>query len=355
MNTVNPINTWTERLSERPEIFPHQLNLVNDSVLLVNLSASEIRAASFLDQRVLKPAMKGQWVPWATVVNQFREAPKNRFPAYLFHVGHCGSTLVSRLLEFAVDTQCLREPLPLRILAQDVADYDDGRSFLDRPAQRKRLELLSRMWGRGARHTVIKATSICTGLLPHIRSQESVAKSAFIYNCAETHLATLLAGQNALTDLRGFAQLRLQRLQKITSLDTRLSQMTPGQLAALSWLSETSVINRSLEKYPGQIALVEFESFLQAPAENLARLFHHFDIAASHETVEKAVCSSVLQTYSKAPEHKYNAETRAAILEDSRSRFGQEIRAGLAWLEKLASQSETITGVMQKFAQAKAI
>lgn len=349
MIPVNFIESWTDHLADRPAIFPHQLNLINDTVLLAELSATEIKAASFLDQRVLKQTTKSNWIPWQPVADVFNQVPDSELPGFIFHVGHCGSTLLSRLLEFAEDTQSLREPLPLRTLAQDLADSADGRSFLTRQARLDRLRVLSKMWSRGARHTVIKATSICTGLLTQIHSLEADTRSIFVYNRAETQLATLLAGQNTLIDLRGFAQLRLQRLRQITGLDIQLSELSTGQLAALSWLSETTSVARSLEDSSAQIALLEFESLLKDPANHLSRLLAHLKIDASSETVEKALSSPVLQTYSKAPEHRYNAQTRAGILQDSRSRFGQEIKMALTWMENLAGRSDLVSTALQKF------
>lgn len=340
---------WTERLAERPGIFPHQLNLVNDRLLLAELSAEEIAAASFLDQRVLKPATRGSWVPWADVAASVRGMSTAKLPSLIFHVGHCGSTLLSRLLAFAEDTQSLREPLPLRTLAQDLADSHDGRSFLDRQQRLERLRILLGLWGRGKRHTVIKATSICSDLLPEIDLLEAGARSVFVYNRPEVHVATLLAGQNAFVDLRGFAQLRLQRLQRATGLDMELSQLSLAQLAVVSWLSESVSIAASLENLAGRVKLLEFESLLQKPAETLANLFTHLDIPADNEVVEKAVQSPVLQTYSKAPEHRYNADTRAAILRDSRVRFQPQIDASLKWLEQLAGQSEPVAKSLQIF------
>ena len=349
MNTANTFTAWTERLAERPEIFPHTLDLINDRLLLVELSANEVSAASFLDQRVLKQSSKGSWIPWQVVADVMNEAPVGAPPGYIFHVGHCGSTLLSRLLEFADDVRCLREPLPLRTLAQDLADAGDGRSFLGREAQLDRLRVLSTMWCRGAAHTVIKATSICTDLLAPIHAADSCSKSIFIFNRLETHVATLLAGQNALTDLKGFAQLRLQRLQQKTGLDIQLSQLSVGQLAALSWLSEVTSATRSCDEHGQQVALLDFELLLADPAETLTRMLRHLNLTAAEQTVETALRSPVLQTYSKAPEHPYNAQTRAAILADSRSRFAPDIRAALAWVESLASQSGAVARSLQRF------
>jgi hypothetical protein len=347
MNTADSFAAWTERLAERPEIYPHQLNLVNDSLLLVNLTADEIKAAPFLDQRVLGQQTKGQWVAWQAVAEIFDGQANRDFPGFIFHVGHCGSTLLSRLMEFAGGTRCLREPLPLRTLAQEAADHGEGRSFLTGQERHRRLQWFARMWARGANHTVVKATSICTGLLAEIQALEPAARAVFLYNRPETHIATLLAGQNALVDLKGFAQLRMQRLRRASGLDLRLNRLATGQLAALGWLSETVSVTRALADHPERTVLLEFESLLQDPAGQLSQTLGHLGIPISQQSVEAAVSGSVLRTYSKAPEHEYNAQTRLAILNDSRARFRQEISAGLAWLEQLAGQSRVVAGAMQ--------
>jgi len=344
------MEVWTDRLEHRPEIFPHQLDLVNDSLLLVELSAAEVNAASFLDQRVLKQTTKGTWIDWGLISEIFDAVPVGKPASFIFHVGHCGSTLLSRLLQMIDDTQSLREPLPLRTLAQDFADSGDGRSLLSRSSQLARLNVLLKMWNRGAARTVIKATSICTDLLPYIQSVEPGTKSIFVYNRVETHIATLLAGENALVDLKGFAQLRLQRLQQKTDLDIQLSQLNLGQLAALSWLSETTSAIRSFEDHSEQITPIEFETFLGDPAASLRQIVRFLEIATDNEALEQIVGSSILQTYSKAPEHQYNAQTRATILAESRSRFRNEITAAVAWLDRLAGQSELVAASMQKFA-----
>jgi len=349
MSTADSFKTWTEGLAERPEIFPHTLDLINDRLLLVELSAAEISAASFLDQRVLKPTTRSTWIPWRVVAESMDGARATAPVNFIFHVGHCGSTLLSRLLEFVEGTRSLREPLPLRALAQDLADAGDGRSFLGGDAWRERLQVLLKMWSRGPAQTVIKATSICTGLLAPIQALSPGSKSIFIYNRLETHIATLLAGRNALTDLKGFAKLRLQRLQQKTGLDLELCQMSLAQLAVLSWLSETTSVMESIQGNAPPTALLEFESMLAEPGVALAAVLAHLDLPVDADTVEKAVQSPVLQTYSKAPEHKYNAQTRAAILADARARFGAEIRAALGWAGDLARRDELVAATLQKF------
>ena len=349
MNTGNPAAEWLLQLAQRPEIFPHQLDLQANNVLLVELPVAEIGAASFLDQRVLTPTTKGTWVSWVSVADAMSGAESQNPVHYIFHVGHCGSTLLSRLVQTLDDVQSLREPLPLRTLAQDFADAADGRSFLTDGSRREYLQVLSRLWGRGEPYTVVKATSICSDLLPHIHAVQPECRSVFVYNRAETHIATLLAGENAMIDLRGFARLRLQRLQKITGLDIRLHELNSAQLAALGWLSETTSIAASGKQHGAEIELLEFDEFLKNPADTLAQLLHFMNIPAAAASIENAVHGDVLQTYSKAPEHEYNAQTRAAILASARSEHAGDIAGALRWIEELAKTSSFVAAGLDKF------
>jgi hypothetical protein len=340
---------WIHRLAEYPDIFPHQLDLIKDQVLLVKLSSEERRAASFLDQRVFTPNTQGSWYPWQTVSQHMKATTPKKVTHYIFHVGHCGSTLLSRLLGTSSEVESLREPLILRTLAQDIADNHEGRSFLTREEQKQRLNTLSLLWTRSAANTVVKATSICTDLMPDVLSLESAAKSIFIYNRLETHLETLLAGQNSLIDLKSFAQIRVQRLRQMTEIDIRLEELKLGQLAALSWLSETTRAALTMESFPEQITLLDFDDFLRQPIEVLENMMTFMSLPAAKATAVEAINSPVMQTYSKAPEFQYNADTRAGLLAEARAQHHDEIKAGIQWVNSLAEESPVIRKTLEVF------
>ena len=50
-------------LTASPDAYPQNLDLIRDAVLLVRLNAAGYRAASFLDDRILGPAVQGAWLP----------------------------------------------------------------------------------------------------------------------------------------------------------------------------------------------------------------------------------------------------------------------------------------------------
>ena len=66
-------------------------------VRLIAMDPESYRAASFLDDRMLQQPVNAQIVPWpdveAAVAGELRTDAR-----WIFHIGHVGSTLVSRLL-----------------------------------------------------------------------------------------------------------------------------------------------------------------------------------------------------------------------------------------------------------------
>ena len=126
------------RLPGSPDIYPQKLDLVRDAVLLVRFSRAQYLAASFLDDRILGPNLAGACVPAGTVVDAASRLASSRPVHFIFHTGHVGSTLVSRLLDETGTMLSLREPLPLRSLAEahDVLTQPDSliECFALRPA-----------------------------------------------------------------------------------------------------------------------------------------------------------------------------------------------------------------------------
>ena len=315
-------------------VYPHQLNLLNDKVLLVQLGEAALRDHSFLDERILTQNMQYEWLGWSDFKTAAAALPE-KIPSYIFHIGHCGSTLLSRLVGAATDTHSLREPLPLRTFAFDRA-Y--GRAaFLGRENMRARLALFERVWARGPSKVVVKATSVCTNLMGLV---DSAAQMVFVYQQPETHLAVLLAGQNTLQDLRGFAQNRYLRLAKCGIDLQPLAELGIGELAALSFLAEAVSANHALTER--SVMMLDFDQFLSQREGNLAEVCRQLGLETEPERCLAAVAGPIMRAYSKAPEHAYGPELRNEIIASSRVRNGSEIAAGMRWINHLATSNAEV-------------
>ena len=320
------MTTLQDRFGDDPRIYPQKLVPAEDKVLLVELSEDALQNHSFLDDRIFHPDMPFEWLHWSEFEALAGALPE-RAPSYIFHIGHCGSTLLSRLVAEATDTQALREPLPLRVFAinraQRVVDW------LDEEETRRRLRLFERSWARGGCPTTVKATSMCTNLVSEVDPKSPVA---FVYQAAETHLAVLLAGENTMQDLAGFGQNRHARVAAMTEELPPVESLSGGELAALTWLAEISSAAQALEQRAA--FRLDFDEFLASPAELLEKTCGALGLETTAEQCSAVVSGPTMRSYSKAPEHAYGPKLRDDIIADSRRRNADEIAKGMRFVER---------------------
>src|SRR5881628_4264861 len=85
-------------------------------VRLIAMDCEAYRAASFLDDRLLQTPVDAQIVPWPQV-EEAMSGELRHDASWIFHIGHVGSTLLSRLLGEIERVLAIREPRLLRDLA----------------------------------------------------------------------------------------------------------------------------------------------------------------------------------------------------------------------------------------------
>jgi hypothetical protein len=343
-------NDLLAQLAASPDVYPQKLDLIREMVLLVRFDAATYRAASFLDDRILGPATQGVWLPLAKVADAAHHVQNRRPVHFIFHTGHVGSTLVSRLLDETGAVLSLREPLPLRTLAEahDVQGQPD--SLLSTGEFDRALAMFMRLWSRGygeTRSVVVKATSSAGRLTVPILAASEGSRAVYMNLAAEPYLATLLAGQNSPIDLRGHGPERIRRLQsRIRELVAPLYTLSLGELAAMSWLAESWAQRDAVKRFPGRVIPLDFEAFLSDVAASMGRMLGHFELPADARYLSEVGHSPVLTRYSKAPEYAYTPTVRAEVLRDSRRDNREEIRKGMDWLEGLARSDAAIAEVV---------
>src|SRR4249919_2530667 len=85
-------------------------------IRLVAMDRDSYRAASFLDDRLMQQPVDAQIVPWPDIESAVSNGLRSD-ARWIFHIGHVGSTLVSRLLGEIEGVLAIREPRLLRDLA----------------------------------------------------------------------------------------------------------------------------------------------------------------------------------------------------------------------------------------------
>lgn len=319
---------------DTPEWLPFELDPASRRLLWLRMSEADYRAASFLDQRALRPDSELKRTGWPQV-----SAEARRDADYIFHIGNVGSTLISRLLGELPQMFALREPQLLRQLDAD-ADFDTVAA------------LLSRTW-RPEQRANVKATSFTSEIADRLIQPGS--KALFLYATPDRYLENILAGENSWQTLKALSGIRLARLQgRCPGLELDFARAHDGIRAALGWACEMSSLARAASALPeGQVIWLDFDIFLADPIRHFTAIAAHFEIEADPAEV-RAICEGPLMgRYSKALDYEYSPALRREILAGARRRHAPAIADALNWLRGLESRYPAVAQAIRR-AEGKA-
>lgn len=344
------MNELSRILGAGPATFPHAIDPIRDMLLLVDLDERQISDASFLDQRVLTPQTRGRWLPFQDIMAQVDPAARDD-GHYIFHIGHVGSTLISRLLGEMPGVLALREPQLLRDLADIVAKKDEIEAAWNPDWVPDRTQALRRLLARSFRpeqRAIIKATSFTSEIAPLLVTKE--ARALLLYVSPQSYLTTIFAGETSRHETALLAGSRLARLSnRIAPLPFRLWSMSEGERFAMSWLSEMLSLQSAARALPSEAVLwVDFDQFLAEPADLLHAIGLHFGLTANIDSVRRLTGGPIMQRYSKAQEHGYSSGLRHQLQQEAAHKHADEIRRGLAWLKTLGRGNEDIADVLAR-------
>ena len=326
-------------LRASPGLYPQKFDPEKGAVYFTRVTEAGYQGASFLDERL--QGANSVWVPFVEVEQAVAGAPAGLPLHFIFHTGHVGSTLLSRLIEEAGGVLGLREPLPLRTLAEM---QDRGDQSVPRV-----LETFLKLWRRGfagTRTVVLKATSSSGRIAPALLDASPASKAVYLNLKPEPYLATLLAGANALVDLKGFESERSRRIAAMLGAPPQ-APASIGELAAMSWLAESLSRARALDAAGARMLALDFDAMLADVGATLLRVLAHFDIAAPPGFAAAIASSPVLMRYSKAPrQFAYSPNMRAQLLAQARAEFGGEIAKGIRYLEEFAARNMNVAALL---------
>jgi hypothetical protein len=354
MSSAASLNAGT--LAATPLWFPHLLDPVADRVMLVEKSEAEYRDAAFLDERSLKPERPRHGVEWWHLGAAFPPAAR-RDAHYIFHIGHVGSTLISRLLGELPGVLALREPLILRTFAEMLGERGQAEALWDPESVPGRLDILTALLSRTFRpeqRVLVKATSFVSEIAADLVRPHS--RALLLYARPERYFETILAGPNSRQELAVTAQDRLRRLHRAAGGERwRLWEMGEGERVAMAWAAEMASLERAAEALPAGSAMwLDFDAFLAAPAAALGRLAGFFGVELDPAGAEHLAADPLMRRYSKAAEYEYSRELRDEVLAEARLEQAPAIAAASRWLEAAARGSDAVARAIERAASTDA-
>ncbi|HEY1990815.1 MAG TPA: hypothetical protein VGH71_00025 [Gammaproteobacteria bacterium] len=331
-------------LARGPDFLFQDLDLVNRRGLVVKFDLDTYRRASFLDQRAFRQETVGAWLPLDSILGQAGQLAEPPAAHAVFHVSHCGSTLVSRLLAELPGMLPVREPLTLLACAQARRELDRPTSRLDQAGWDRlfdaTVKLLSRVYQPGER-ALIKATSACGNLLAPFLRRSTVSKALLLHTDLETWLTVMLRNDDVRGNGRFYAQAWLKDLHVLSGReDIRLATLTDAEMFAVNWLTAMAHFERARQDAGSQVRHCDFERLLADPGNELEAMGRFLGLEVAR--VPEIVAGPLMKSYAKRPDQAFDAATRARELRGARKHAAAEIEAGLRYAEKLCGEIATL-------------
>jgi hypothetical protein len=290
-----------------------------DRAIVLAMDRAAYRRSIFLDERI-DPADETARHP---LVDGLKVPDPVSATGWIFHVAHCGSTLLARALDQG-NRLVLREPLALRQLAIVAAGRVEPVDWSNRLALVT--GLLARRYDP-ALPTIVKANVPVNFIIPAIMTSMPAAPAIFLHFPLADYLAAILRSPASRQWLRGVTEtLRPAILMAAGSLPDDDS----GRAAAL-WLAQIRVYAAALARFPNCHSL-DAEVLFSQPAAVLLAASSLFGAPFDTEDVVKITAGPLFKTYSKNPAVTFDDAARRQRQAAQAAALAPEIAAAQQWV-----------------------
>jgi hypothetical protein len=308
-----------------PDHYLHSFE--GDAAVFVSMDRAAYLRSIFLDGRI-SPAPGGAMrVPAAMLAGR---APRPAPTGWIFHVAHCGSTLLARALDQVQTNIVLREPLALRQLA--LAPDPERLKLI--------LAMLSKRY-RSEAPTIVKANVPVNFLLPELVAADPGARAIFLHLGLRDYLLAILRNDKHRAWVRNVTGQLAAHLGD-------LSALPDAERAAALWLAQMRAFAAAVAHLPNARSL-DAETFFAAPRDVLGRAARHLEVPIAGAEIDALVAGPLFSTYSKNPELPFDNEARLARRSELEQSLAPELELAQAWIaarEEAGSATQAIAAAV---------
>jgi hypothetical protein len=304
-----------EALFGSPDHYLHSFD--GEAAVFVPMDRAAYHRSIFLDRRISTAA--GQ--PVAVPVTALGEPPALAPTAWIFHMAHCGSTLLARALDDVRASLVLREPLALR---QTALAPDPERLALVLAMVAKRY--------RSDAPTLVKANVPVNFLLPRIAAADPGARAILLYLPLRAYLVAILRSETHRNWLRNVTGQLAPHLGD-------LSALSDAERAAALWRAQIGAFAGALAAMPGARAL-DAELFFAEPVPVLKAAARRLGVPIGDAALEASAAGPLFATYSKNPALAFDNTARITRNAGLERAIAAELDAAEAWIARQGGSSE---------------
>jgi hypothetical protein len=208
-------------------------------------------------------------------------------------------------------------------------------------------KLMSRAFADGEA-ACVKATSFVSEIAAELVPPDE--RALFLIASPRNYVASILAGENSILELRTLAGSREQRMAGRAGA---LPGRNDAELAAAAWACEMTALEAAAEAMPDrQVRWADFDRMLDDVAAELGRLAAFFGFAADDDQLRAIAQGPLMTRYSKAPEYEYSPALRSELIAQADAAHMRAIDDALAMLGRAAEKSPLLERALARAGEA---
>jgi hypothetical protein len=326
-------------LFAKPDLFLWQFD--GAQALFVNMDRNAYHRSIFCDQRIVATRQQILRIETARLYDLLPERqPAESQPNYIFHIAHCGSTLLARALDIKDKNIVYREPAVLRQLGVEAAfTFRDTK----RPAQWQRkldlsLALLNRSYAQDT-PIIIKANVPVNFMIDDIFGSGGCKRAILLYLGLEDYLLAVLKSPNHRAWVASIVTELANAIEGIVGLTAEERRgLSIAEMAACLWMAQITIFERIMTTY-SNVKTLDAELFYNDPRNALRRSFEFFRQPVDASSIAGIVSSELFTRYSKDPRHAFDNRARLAQREQTRAQLAGDIEKARAWIGRHGGQA----------------
>ena len=339
-DTATISDAQLEELFGVPDLFLWQFD--DSSALFVRMDRDAYHNSIFCDQRILATSRDIVRIDCSRLHSYLSGRPRCESGLnYIFHIAHCGSTLLARALDIKEDNIVYREPAVLRQLGAEAAS---GFYRTTPPARwQRRLELsvalLKRSYALDA-PVIVKANVPVNFMTQALLENGPDNRALLLYSNLENYLLAVLKSANHRSWVAAICTELGPAIEAVTGIAAEQRQgLSIPEAAASLWMAQMAIFGQ-IAKAHSDVRTLDAEVFYGNPENTLQKCFEFVGQPIDGSAINEIVKSELFTRYSKDPRQSYDNETRLAQREEIRGRLAGDIDKGRDWINQHIGQCE---------------
>ena len=327
-----------DALLSDPPLLPHALDMDRHAILFLSSDPDRVASASFIDGRTDFSNAPPILIPWTDILRHVSQQPSS-LCRFIFHVGFCGSTFLSRLLDAPGRVRVLREPNILADLARHQASLDMKGQIDPNFASlcHAICTMLHRPWTSGET-VVVKPSNWANNLLPGLAGEGGSTRATYLTTSRAAFVRSIFRGGH---DRLAFAA------RAAVHLSSR--HRSDAELVAAALARNGDDLDR-LAGLAVALHAIQAGMFLRVngnPGPERANLLHHDMIAArprvAAQSAQRALVIDIPDDqldanlirwsghHAKAPDTPYSSAAEQHHILETEAAHGDYIARALDW------------------------